>query len=125
MNENNRNNNLPGISIIVPVYNAQSCIAGLVESLLGQNHPEKLTEIIIVDNNSTDQTKEIIKQYPVILLEENEIQSSYAARNKGIRCAHGEILAFIDADCIAAENWIAEGVMALENGDGDIVGGKV
>jgi glycosyltransferase AglE len=125
MNENNHKDNLPGISVIVPVYNANSGIGGLIESLLEQDYPRELIEIIIVDNNSADQTREIVKQYPVILLEENEIQSSYAARNKGIKYAHNDILAFTDSDCKALKNWIAEGVRALENSNADIVGGKV
>ena len=125
MNENNHKDNLPGISVIVPVYNAAGCIAGLIESLLGQDYPKELIEIIIVDNNSDDQTKEIVKQYPVILLEENEIQSSYAARTKGIKYAHNDILAFTDSDCKALKNWITEGVKTLESSNADIVGGKV
>ena len=116
---------LPGVSVIVPACNNQSCIAELIESLLGQDYPEELVEIIIVDNNSTDQTKEIIKQYPVVLLEENDIQSSYAARNKGIKHARNSIFAFIDADCVAVRQWLKEGIKSLLSESVDLVGGKV
>jgi len=114
-----------GISVIVPACNNQVCIAELIESLLGQDYPKELVEIIIVDNNSADQTKEIIKQYPVVLLEENEIQSSYAARNKGIKHAHNSIFAFIDADCVALKQWLKEGIKSLLSGNVGLVGGKV
>lgn len=117
--------NLPMVSVIVPVYNAEKNIDKLIKSLLRQDYPQELLEIIIVDNNSTDRTRQIIKKYPVKLLEEEEIQSSYAARNKGIRRAGGEILAFIDSDCEAEAEWIKAGVEALTSGSADLAGGCV
>jgi len=121
----NREDNLPGVSIIVPVYNNQGCIAALIESLQEQDYPKQLLEIIIVDNNSTDATKKIVGEYPVKLLEEKQIQSSYAARNRGIENAACEILAFIDSDCIASKGWITEGVKVLSAENADLGGGKV
>ena len=118
-------NNSPKVSVIVPAYNSENNIANLIESLLDSDYPKKLLQIIIVDNNSNDKTKEIVKQYPVILLEENNIQSSYAARNRGIRKSNSEIIAFIDSDCIAAPQWIKEGVKTLVSENADLVGGKV
>ena len=118
-------NNLPKVSVIVPAYNAEKNIATLIESLLDSDYPKELLEIIIVDNNSNDKTKDIVKQYPVILLEEKNIQSSYAARNRGIRKSNGEIIAFIDSDCIATPQWIKEGVKTLVSENADLVGGKV
>ncbi len=115
----------PTVSVIVPAYNAEKDIAKLIESLLDLDYPKELVEIIIVDNNSNDQTKEIVKQYPVILLEETNMQSSYAARNKGILNAKSEIMAFIDSDCVATPQWIKEGVNVLVSGSADLVGGKV
>lgn len=111
------------VSIIIPAYNDEKLIHLLLESLLNQNYPLEMYEVIVVDNNSTDQTKSVVQKHPVTLLEEAGIQSSYAARNKGIRQAQGEILAFIDSDCIASSNWISEGVRALEKAD--LVGGRV
>lgn len=111
--------------MIVPVYNDQEHIGGLIESLLGQDYPSELIEIIIVDNNSTDGTRQIVERYPVRLLQENAIQSSYAARNTGIKAARGEIFAFIDSDCTAEVSWVKEGLAALEAQSADLVGGKV
>jgi len=116
---------LPSISVIVPAYNAQGSIAKLLDSLLAQDYPKQLLEIIIVDNNSTDQTGEIVKGYPVTLLREKSIQSSYAARNKAIKNAKGQIFAFTDTDCIADGQWLKEGVNALISQQADIAGGKV
>jgi len=116
---------LPRVSIIVPVYNAQHEISKLIEGLLGQSYPRELLEVIIVDNNSNDKTKDIVKAFPVKLLEENDVQSSYAARNKAIKVANGEILAFTDSDCVVTREWIHEGVKALISNKADLVGGKV
>ena len=125
MNMANRKDNLPSISVIVPVYNAQDNIATLIESLLNQVYPKDLLEIIIIDNNSNDQTKDIIRRFPVKLIEKNDIQSSYAARNEGIKNAAGDYLAFIDADCIATDFWVAEGINALISESADLAAGKV
>lgn len=114
-----------GVSVIVPVYNDQNHIGKLIESLLKQDYQQELLEIIIVDNNSTDRTKEIVLHYPVTLLEENEVQSSYAARNKGIKNAKHDILAFIDSDCVASRQWIDKGVSKLLDSGADLVGAKV
>ena len=113
------------ISIIIPVYNGKNYIKKLLDSLLDLDYPKHDYEIIVVDNNSSDQTKEFVKQYPVRMLEENNIQSSYAARNKGIKNAQYDILAFIDADCIASKEWLKEGIKPIANGEADLVGGKV
>jgi len=112
------------VTVIVPVYNAEGTIARLLESLLAQDYPQALTTIVVIDNGSSDHTKEVVARYPVTLLEELGIQSSYAARNRGVQAAKGEVLAFTDADCIAARDWISSGVAALTQNDVDLVAGK-
>ncbi len=120
-----KSKDLPKVSVIAPVYNGQESISGLIESLLAQTYPEELLEIFIVDNGSFDQTPEIIQKYPVQFLEEKERQSSYAARNLGLRHATGDIYAFIDADCQASEEWIFKGVTQLQSESADLVAGRV
>jgi len=115
----------PQISVIVPMYNDKKHIELLLESLLNQDYPKDLLEIIVIDNNSTDTGKEIVEKFPVTLLEENEIQSSYAARNKGIRHAKGQVLVFIDSDCVADSKWLCRGVTRLLTEPADLVGGQV
>lgn len=113
---------LPTVSIVVPVLNRQHCIASCIESLLNQNYPADHLDIIVVDNGSTDNTAKVVQQYEVkYLLEEKP--GSYAARNRGARLARGEILAFIDSDCIADANWITEIVHALTSSGMDAVSG--
>jgi glycosyltransferase involved in cell wall biosynthesis len=96
----------PFVSIIVPVYNGSLTIDALLTSLLALDYPADRCEILIVDNKSTDDTRDRVQRYPVTLLEETEIQSSDAARNRGVEAAKGEILAFTDADCVVEPNWL-------------------
>ena len=116
---------LPFISIVIPVYNDEKNICKLIESLKEMNYPKELIEIIVVDNNSNDRTKYFLKKYNIKYFKENKIQSSYAARNKGIENASGEIIAFTDSDCIVTTNWLKEGVNALIKCGADLVAGKV
>src|SRR5882724_8787927 len=86
---------LPNVSVIVPVYNAQETIRDCIDSLLELNYPKENLELIFVNNASTDKTHEVLKQYS------NDIRIMYeakrgpaAARNKGILNARGEVVAF-------------------------------
>jgi glycosyltransferase involved in cell wall biosynthesis len=114
---------LPGISIIIPTYNAEGTIRLLLESLMRLDYPRERVEMIIVDNGSTDRTVEYIHESPVTLLEERVNRSSYAARNRGLVAAHHEIVAFTDADCVVDTSWLREGIRALE--DADMAAGRV
>ncbi|OGK46254.1 hypothetical protein A3A93_06525 [Candidatus Roizmanbacteria bacterium RIFCSPLOWO2_01_FULL_38_12] len=93
------------ISLVIPVFNEEKRIADLIKSLLSQS--EKADEIIIVNNNSTDKTVEIVKRFPVRIVNEPKQGISHA-RNKGFDEAQYEIIARTDADTILPANWIAK-----------------
>jgi len=95
------------ISIIVPVFNEQEHIADCLGSLLNLDYPVHQREIIVVDNNSTDDSAKIIKGYPVRYVFTAR-PGAAAARNRGAEVARGDILAFVDADCLVYENWLEE-----------------
>jgi glycosyltransferase involved in cell wall biosynthesis len=122
MSKKNKNSNF--ISVIVPVYNEEKNIRFIIESLLCLNYPKNKYEIIVVDNNSKDNTSEIIKEFQVIYLCEKK-QSSYAARNKGIKESKGDILAFIDGDCIPDKDWLKNATTHFINEDIDIIAGNI
>ena len=117
--------NLPFVSIIVPVYNGERTIENCIKSLLSLNYPASKHEIIIVDNNSKDNTFKIIQNFPVIPLIESKIQSSYATRNTGIKKSKGEIVAFTDSDCIADKDWILKAVECFQEEKVGCVGGRI
>jgi len=97
----------PLISIVVPVYNGEPFIGACVESLLAIDYPQEKFEIIVVDNNSSDRTREIVSQYSVLLLSEG-VQGSSSARNTGIEAARGKIVAFTDSNCVVESSWASE-----------------
>jgi glycosyltransferase involved in cell wall biosynthesis len=118
-------------SVIVPVYNNPEGIRALIDALLAQTYPSRHFEIIIVDNNSTDETADVVRSIAsknddrIKLAMETTIQSSYAARNRGIEESSGEFLAFVDSDCTPAASWLENGIGALENDSVACGGGKV
>jgi len=115
----------PYVSVIVPVYNAEKTVSLLLDSLTHLKYPQSQLELIFVDNGSTDETRAIIARYPALLLEETAVRSSYAARNRGLARARGDVIAFTDADCVVSPDWVMEGVKALTENKADLVGGKV
>lgn len=91
------------ISVVIPAYNEEKYIEACLKSLMRQT--EKPDEIIIVDNNSTDKTIEIVKKFPVRLVCELQ-QGMIPARNRGFNEAKYEIIAQTDSDTILPRNWI-------------------
>lgn len=95
------------ISIVIPAFNAQKTIGACLEALAHQTVPKEVYEIIVVDDGSTDRTAAIVRQYAVKLLRQSN-QGPAAARNYGVQEAKGDLIFFIDADCVATANWIEE-----------------
>ena len=95
------------VSIIIPAYNEEKFLSKTLLCALAQNYPD--FEIIVVDNNSIDRTNEIAKSFGVkVFFEKNK--GTGRARERGRREACGEILAFIDADCLPDKDWLQRGV---------------
>jgi glycosyltransferase involved in cell wall biosynthesis len=102
---------MPKVSVIIPALNCEKYIGNCLNHLFAQSYPIEKTEIIIVDNGSTDNTESIIDNYPVKKLKCLK-KGPAAARNLGIKNSHGEILIFIDSDCLADKNLIKNHVQA-------------
>jgi glycosyltransferase involved in cell wall biosynthesis len=118
------------ISVIIPVYNDPDGIQTTLESLSQLHPPEAEFEIIVSDNGSDDGTKEVVETYreenpKVKLVVEDRFQSSYAARNRGIREAEGDLLAFVDADMSVESTWFRELEMSMIDHDPPYVGQSV
>ncbi len=110
----------PKVSIIIPVYNEEKDIGKALESLKQQIHKD--FEIIIVDDGSTDNTLEIVRQFKARILNQNH-QGPGLARNLGAKEAKGEILIFVDADMIFDKNYIKNLISPiLKDKAGKIIG---
>ncbi len=107
----------PKVSVIIPVYNAEKTLRQCLNSVLDQNYNNY--EVIVVDNNSTDKTKEIIKKFcnrnKKIKYVFEKKRGRGAARNAGIKKAKGVIIAMTDSDCIVSKNWIRELIKPIIN----------
>jgi glycosyltransferase involved in cell wall biosynthesis len=86
------------ISVIIPNYNAALTIEKCLESAFASDYDN--FEVIVVDDGSTDNSIEIIKQFPCKLIRMGEHSGTSKARNTGAKNSRGEILFFIDADCL-------------------------
>jgi mycofactocin system glycosyltransferase len=115
----------PFVSVIIPVRNRPDDIAVCLRSLRELDYPEDKLEIIVVDDASNDQTPDVVSRFPVRLLRlEQHRQASYC-RNHAARQARGELLAFIDSDCLADSAWLQELVPAFKDQTLGAVGGIV
>tara|TARA_R110000823_G_scaffold24467_6_gene72737 strand:- start:5720 stop:6682 length:963 start_codon:yes stop_codon:yes gene_type:complete len=101
------------ISVIVPAHNEQKYISQCLKSLIAQDYSKDRYEIIVVDNDSRDRTQEIVKKLNVRIIEQNTGPVG-AVRNAGAAQAKGDFLAFIDADCVAPDNWLTKGSQLLQ-----------
>lgn len=115
--------NFPSVTVIVPVRNGEETIQPLLESLQRLDYHRNKVEVIVVDGNSKDNTREIVKNYPVKLVIENR-KGLNLARNIGIKCSNGEIIAFTDSDCRVPSNWITKIVENFKDPKVSCVGGS-
>ncbi|VVB94981.1 Glycosyltransferase AglE [uncultured archaeon] len=110
------------ISIIIPTYNAEKTIIQTLKGL--ENQTNKDFEVIVIDDGSTDSSFELVKSYktksrfPIKLIKQKN-SGPAKARNLGVEQSEGNIILFLDSDCIPYINWVEEMVRPL---DGKIVG---
>ena len=109
-NDKINNDNHKMITIIIPTYNRKKKLAKCLEALSKQSYSNY--EIIVVDDGSTDSSKDIIKTYGKRLrLFEQTNKGPYPARNLGIHHSTGEFIAFLDAD----DYWTPDCIEKLYN----------
>lgn len=107
----------PFVSVIIPVYNDAARLTLCLAALAEQTYPRSRFEIIVIDNGSDEPlaVKAAVEPYDNVILAYEATPGSYAARNLGISLARGEAIAFTDADCIPAADWLDQGVQELQN----------
>lgn len=91
------------ISLVIPAYNEEAFIAQCLQAALGQAEP--FFEIIVIDNNSTDETAAIARTFQGVKVVCEKRQGVVFARTKGFDMAKGDIIARIDVDTLLTPEW--------------------
>ena len=113
---------VPSLSAIVPARNAESTLAQCLDALTAQTSDD--TEVIVVDDGSTDKTFEIASRYDVRLLKLPRNTGPSAARNRGAEMARAPVLFFLDADVELASGALARAKAAMSRTDVDAIIGS-
>ena len=103
----------PEISIIVPVFNEEKNIGECLDAILNSDYPEKKMEVIVIDDGSTDKTKDILKRYEKVNVLEQSHLGKAEALNLGVSKARYDFVLTIDADTIIDKSCIKEIVRPL------------
>jgi GT2 family glycosyltransferase len=111
----------PRVSVVVCTYNGGRTLAQCLESLLVLEYPNY--EIIVVDDGSTDGTREILSGLSAVRAIHQPNRGLSEARNVGLRAATGSIVAYTDSDCFADPHWLAHLVHSFQRSDATAVGG--
>jgi glycosyltransferase involved in cell wall biosynthesis len=105
----------PFVSVVIPVYNDAARLKICLKALANQTYPQSLYEIVVIDNGSdeVEQVEAVVAQYSNAIATQELKPGSYAARNHGLTLTKGEVIAFTDADCVPAADWLEKGVHHL------------
>jgi glycosyltransferase involved in cell wall biosynthesis len=119
----------PIISIVICTYNRGNLLPGCLAALVNQTAAPSLYEIVVINNNSTDNTEKItgdlVKDHSNIRLVTESEQGLSPSRNRGYQEAKGEYVAYIDDDAKAAPNWVETAVKIVNEAQPDIFGGPI
>src|SRR3954471_2229015 len=115
----------PRVSVILPVRNGAAVVGALVDALAAQQEVAGGHEVIVVDDFSRDDTAAVAQAHGAQVATTPRWAGAFQARNVGLEVARGEVIAFIDADCRPAPDWLASGVAELDRGELDLVAGHI
>lgn len=103
------------ISVVIPTYNREESLRECLREVTSQDYPDY--EVVVVDDGSQDWTRAMItRDFPeVIYLRQETNRGPAAARNRGIRFASGEIIAFTDDDCVPSTDWLSRLAAGFES----------
>ncbi len=115
---------MKGVTVAVCVYNGEATIEACLSSLLALDYPPELLDILVIDNASTDKTPDIVRRFPVRLLNE-PIKGRGSARNRAQIEAIHPVIAFTDADCIVDPSWLFHLMRAFDDEQVGVAGGRI
>lgn len=116
-------NTAPFVSIVIPALNEERFIGQCLAAVARLDYPRDRYEVVVVDNGSSDRTRDIARDAGATVLEAPGVTIS-ALRNRGARHAKGDVLAFLDADCVAAPGWLGAGIAVLRATGAGVVGAR-
>ncbi|MCK4819706.1 glycosyltransferase family 2 protein, partial [bacterium] len=109
------------ISIVIPALNEEAYISHCLKSISQLDTTNLVTEVIVVDNGSIDNTIQICESYGARILTKREGTIS-SLRNYGAKASRGDILAFLDADCIVPNDWLLKSLCYFQREDQIVLG---
>lgn len=110
------------ISVVIPNYNGSKTIGKCLEAVMSSKYDRY--EVIVVDDGSSDNSVEIINRFPCRLIKLDKHAGAAKARNAGAWESAGEIIFFIDADCIVSENTLSLVHKAIKGRKDTVIGGS-
>ncbi len=120
---------LPFVSVIVPMRNERRYIERCLRSLAAQDYPHDCFEVIVVDGNSADGSREIVEslrdELPNLRVLENRGRHTSRGLNIGLAFARGEVIARVDAHAAVEADFLRQGVDALRRTQADVAGGPI
>lgn len=122
---------IPDISVVITTYNRADLLSATLEGLFAQEAGGVRYEIVIVDNNSTDNTREVVESFrdrsgPVLRYVFEPRQGVSQGRNAGVTAARADIIAFTDDDVVPTPGWVAQVKRAFDEHEHiDFLGGKI
>lgn len=116
----------PSVSVIVVTCNECDRLSDCLRSLEDQSFPPIETEIIVIDDGSTDGTADVVRDlFRGVRVISKANEGADISRNRGIAESEGRWIVFIDSDCVAPRGWLETLVGVLEKNPSAVVGGRV
>ncbi|MCB2112116.1 MAG: glycosyltransferase [Parvularculaceae bacterium] len=116
-------NNIPDISVVIPHFNQLRQLEKCLASLERQTLERSRYEIIVADNATPGGFEHLRRAFPNVRFVEAAERGAAPARNKALAAASGDMIAFIDSDCVAAQDWLETGIEGLR--DAELSGGRI
>jgi mycofactocin system glycosyltransferase len=115
----------PFVSVIIPVRDQPDELLDCLKALENVRYPKDKLEIIVVDDGSKEKLEKVVPDPNIKIIRNETSRGAAACRNIGAEAAKGEILAFLDADCIVGEGWLEELAPFLKYAGAGAVGGYI
>jgi len=114
----------PRVSIVVTVYNAERTIKQCLDSVMKLDYPKDRLDVVVIDDGSTDNSADIVKKYPVRLVQKPH--GGYpSAMNNGIKVTNGDVIFIIDSDAYVEKDWLEKALKEFSDPKVGIVSGYV